>query len=143
MIDKTRLRGAGIVAAAALTLAALVAPSAALASQPIDWPSGHTAPSEAPPTDDSSGGEPHSTPAPTDGEVVYDGPFLTPTPDPTPAGETRDATGAPAVTPPATDALDGAAAMTPGPSLLPLLVAVGGLSLLILLVGRTPAVRRS
>jgi hypothetical protein len=73
---------------------------------------------------------PHSTEAPTDGEIVYDGPFIEPEPDgsqeadPDPAAPGADVDGParPPVTPPATDAPGDPAPAAPG----------GGLPLLLL-----------
>jgi hypothetical protein len=162
-----------MVVMAALLLTAIAAPSMTVASEGVDVPvvncevayhdtdcvtpaaedSSEEAPSEETRSDETPSGEipsgepptgePHSTPAPTDGEVVYDGPFLTPTPDPTPAGEVLDATGAPAMTPPNTDTTDGRTSSVAGAGLPPLLMVVAGFSLMALLAGRVPPARRS
>lgn len=128
----TTSRAAGIVATAVL-LVLLAAPSLVLATEP--------GPDDVPTV------QPHSTEAPTDGEVVYDGPFIDPTPDVTPESTDGDANlGAPqraVVTPPATDALDGGPDRVPGVGVELLLLAVAGLSPIILLAGRVPAARRS
>jgi hypothetical protein len=151
----THRRGAGLVTAVGLVLAAVLAPPSALASQAAPGQpltayvaasdAGASPQDEQPSTlpDESPSPEPHSTPAPTDGEVVYDGPFLTPTPDPTPVRDVRGATAAPEMTPPSTDTLDDDVAPVAGTGLPLVLLVVAGLSPLILLAGRTPAARRS
>ena len=133
MTTPTTSRLAGIVATGVLLAILLAAPSAVLGTDPGP--------------DEVSTVQPHSTEAPTDGEVVYDGPFLTPTPDVTPDAavddEDRAAPKRVAVTPPATDVHADAPTRAPGAGSALLLLTVGGLSPLILLAGRVPAARRS
>jgi hypothetical protein len=87
------------------------------------------------------------TPQPTDGEVVVDPTFFTPTPEATqpsdagPSGTVAGVTGRPEVTPPATDAL-AAGAASPGAGLPVLIAALAALSLVALVAAQLPAIRR-
>ena len=116
--------------------------AAALAAQPV---AGHpvTIPlaadgddQDAPPVDEQPTDARPTDAQPTDDRVVvYDPVFITPAPVATPVGEVRGATGRPDVTPPATDTIAGS-----GPDSRtrprPVLLVLGGLSALILLLGR-------
>ncbi len=150
----TVARMARTLAGVALLVAAFAAPAAALAAQPV---AGHpvTIPlaadgddQDAPPVDEQPTDEQPTDEQPTDaqptddGVVVYDPVFITPAPVATPVGEVRGVTGRPDVTPPATDTIDGSGSTTAGRGLEPVLLVLGGLSALILLLGRVPGARR-
>jgi hypothetical protein len=134
---------------AALLVAAFAAPAAALAAQPV---AGHpvTIPlaadgddKDAPPVDEQPTDAQPTDEQPTDdGVVVYDPEFITPAPAATPVGEVRGVTGRPDVTPPATDTIAAPGSGTAGRGLELVLLVLGGLSALILLLGRTPGARR-
>jgi hypothetical protein len=148
----TLARLAGSLAGVTLLIAALAAPAATLAArQPIadppattvvaqsdgEDPTGDQQPTDAPPTD-----APPTDGQPTDGDVVYDPVFITPTPDATPVGAVRSATGRPEVTPPATDTIGSPGRSAPTAAVEGVLAVLGGLSALILLLGRPPGARR-
>jgi len=145
----TVARMARTLAGVALLVAAFAAPAAALAAQPA---AGHpvTIPlaadgddQDAPPVDEQpTDAEPTDAQPTDDGVVVYDPVFITPAPVATPVGEVRGVTGRPDVTPPATDTIAGSGSTTAGRGLEPVLVVLGGLSALILLLGRMSGARR-
>ena len=109
-----------------------------MSSDEQDAPPADEQPTDEQPTNDEPTGE-----TPTDeGVVVYDPVFITPTPDATPVGEVRGVIGHPGLTPPATDTVVAPAAATPGSGLQAVLLALAGLSALILLLGRVPDARR-
>ena len=142
------------LAGVALLVAALSAPAAALAAQPVagqpvtiafaaDGDDQDAPPVDEQPTDEQPTDEQPTDAQPTDdGVVVYDPVFITPAPVATPVGEVRGVTGRPDVTPPATDTIDGSGLTTAGRGVEPVLVVLGGLSALILLLGRVPGARR-
>lgn len=140
---------AGTLAGAVLLVATFAAPAAAFAGQPVGA-SQATIPltadgdgQDAPPVDEQPTDEQPTNSQPTDdGVVVYDPVFITPAPVATPAGEIRGVTGRPDVTPPATDTIDRPGSTTAGRGLEPVLLVLGGLSALILLLGRVPGARR-
>ena len=150
----TVARMARTLAGVALLVAAFAAPAAALAAQPVaghpvtiplaadgddqDAPPVDEQPTDAQPTDE----QPTDAEPTDDGVVVYDPVFITPAPAATPIGEVRAATGRPDVTPPATDTINGHGSTTVGRGLEPVLIVLGGLSALILLLGRVPGARR-
>ena len=144
----TVARMARTLAGVALLVAAFAAPAAALAAQPA---AGHpvTIPlaadgddQDAPPVDEQPTDAEPTDAHPTDDGVVYDPVFITPAPVATPVGEVRGVTGRPDVTPPATDTIAGSGSTTAGRGLEPVLVVLGGLSALILLLGRMSGARR-
>src|SRR4051812_48847832 len=111
----TLARLAGSLAGLTLLIAALAAPAATLAARhPLGHPLATTAVVESDGEDPAGDQQPTDAPPtatlatdgqPTDGDVVYDPVFTTPTPHATPVGAVRSATGRPEVTPPATDAI--------------------------------------
>ena len=137
-----------------LLVATVAAPAAALAAQPVashevtiplatDGDDQDAPPVDEQPTDAQPPDEVPTDALPTDdGVVVYDPVFVTPSPVPPPVGEVRGVVGRPDVTPPATDAIDGRGATTAGRGPEALLLVLGGLSALILLLGRVPGARR-
>ena len=145
----TVARVAGILAGGLLLVVAVAAPAAALTAHPNaglavtiplaadgdnqDVPPVDEQPTDAQPTDAQPTG---------DAVVVYDPVFITPAPVATPIGEVRGVVGRPGVTPPATDTIDGRGVPTAGRSVEALLLVLGGLSALILLLGRVPGARR-
>ena len=147
-------RMARTLAGVALLVAAFAAPAAALAAQPVaghqvtiplaaDGDDQDAQPVDEEPTDALPPDEVPTDAQPTDdGVVVYDPVFITPAPVATPVGEVRAVVGRPDVTPPATDAIDGRGARPAGRGPEALLLVLGGLSALILLLGRVPGARR-
>jgi hypothetical protein len=137
------------LAGVALLVAALSAPAAALAAQPVAGQPVTIAfaadgdDQDAPPVDEQpTDAQPTDAEPTDDGVVVYDPVFITPAPVATPVGEVRGVTGRPDVTPPATDTIATPAATTAGRGVEPVLLVLGGLSALILLLGRMPDARR-
>ena len=147
-------RMARTLAGVALLAAAFAAPAAALAAHPVaghpvtiplaadgddqDAPPVDEQPTDAQPTDE----QPTDAQPTDDGVVVYDPVFITPAPAATPVGEVRGVTGRPDVTPPATDTIAAPGSGTAGRGLELVLLVLGGLSPLILLLGRVPGARR-
>ena len=150
----TVARIAGTLAGCVLLVATVAAPAAALAAQPVaghpvtiplaaDGDDQDAQPVDEEPTDALPPDEVPTDAQPTDdGVVVYDPVFITPAPAATPVGEVRGVTGRPDVTPPATDTIAAPGSGTAGRGLELVLLVLGGLSALILLLGRVPSARR-
>lgn len=130
----------GAVTATLLLLAALGGPVATYAAEPDPTPAieeaGGAVPTPAEPVVLDDGFE---------GEVVYDPFFVSPEPDSTPASSvTRTvarSTGAPRLTPPATDALATVRPAVGGASVPLLLAALAALSITVFALGRMPGAR--